>query len=141
MRQTRTIVALAAATIAFAACSDSNAPDMSHVGLYEMVSVDGDPLPVTVYDLPNDMLQVTEGSLTLKANNSFVESVTLVQTIDGVVGPGEPLTCAGHYTRRGNTVTMTSPETDSCAGGSVTGTLSGSTLTVDYDGTTVVFSR
>ena len=141
MRPRHTLLAVAALTFTIAACGDSNAPDMSHVGLYDMLSVDGDPLPVTVYDVPNNMLQVTEGSLALKANNSFVESVTLVQTLDGVVGPGEPLSCTGHYTRRGNTVTMTSPETDSCAGGSVTGTLSGSTLTVDYDGTTVVFSR
>ena len=140
MRPSRVLVAFAA-IFALAGCSDSNAPDTSHIGLYQMVSVDGDPLPATVFDARNNMLQVTEGSLALEANNSFVESVALVQTIDGVVGPGESLSCAGHYTRRGNTVTMTSPETDSCAGGSVTGTLSGSTVTVDYDGTTVVFSR
>jgi hypothetical protein len=36
---------------------------------------------------------------------------------------------------------MTTPETDVCNGQTVTGTLSGTTLTVDYDGTTVVFSR
>ena len=82
MRPRHTLLAVAALTFTIAACGDSNAPDMSHVGLYDMLSVDGDPLPVTVYDVPNNMLQ-----------------------------------------------------------GSVTGTLSGSTLTVEYDGTTVVFSR
>lgn len=142
MRSYATVVALAATLITAAGCgSDSNAPDTSHVGVYDMVSVDGDPLPATVIDFPGYKVVVTDGSLALAANNTFIQSISSIETIDGTDGPVEPTSCAGHYTRKGNTITMTIPETDLCDGQTVAGTLSGTTLTVDYEGTTVVFSR
>ncbi|HWE43779.1 MAG TPA: hypothetical protein VG432_14835 [Gemmatimonadaceae bacterium] len=142
MRSSATVVALAATLLAVAGCGgDSNAPDTSHVGLYDMVSIDGDPLPATVIDMPGYNLQVTQGSLSLNANNTFVESLTSVETIDGTQGPVEAISCPGSYARSGNTITLTTPETDICASQRVIGTLSGSTLTVDYEGTTIVFRR
>lgn len=142
MRRFATCVALAATLVTAAGCgSDANAPDTSHVGRYDMVSIDGDPLPITIFDMPGYMLELTDGSLTLNANNSFVESITTVETVDGTMGSPESVSCPGTYTRSGNTVTLTTPETVACAGQRVTGTLSGRTLAVDYDGTTVVFSR
>lgn len=142
MRSYATVLALAATLVAATGCGgDSNAPDMSHVGRYAMVSIEGDPLPVTIFDMPGYMLELTDGSLTLNANNSSVESITTVETVDGTMGQPESVSCSGTYTRRGNTVTLTTPQTEACAGERVTGTLSGRTLTVDYDGTTVVFSR
>ena len=142
MRRSSSIfLVVAAATFLIAGCGDSNAPDTSHVGRYELVSIDGDPVPVAVVDVPGYTLEVTGGSLTLNANNSFVESVTAIETTDGVPSPLDAIACTGHYTRHGSTLSMTTPETDSCAAQTVTGTLSGSTLTVDYDGTTVVYSR
>ena len=142
MRRYAAVAALAAALIAATGCgSDSNAPDRSHVGLYDMVSIDGDPLPATIFDTPGYTIQVTQGSLALNANNSFVESMTIIETVDGTQGPFESVSCLGSYTRSGSTITLTTPETDSCIGQRVTGTLSGRTVTVDYDGTTIVFSR
>ena len=135
------VAAVTALSFAIAGCGDGNGPDTSHVGVYDMVSVDGDPLPVTVVDEPGYTLEVHDGSMTLNANNSFVESLTLVETNDGVAAPGETIACTGRYTRRGNTITLTTPESDSCSGETAIGTLSGNTLTVDYSGTTVVFSR
>ena len=142
MRMSSTLAALAAIGFTVAACgNDSNAPDRSHVGAYDMVSVDGQPLPVKLIDEPGYVFQVTDGSLTLNSNNTFVEDITSVETIDGTMGPIESIACVGSYTRRGSTITLTRPETDSCFGQRLTGTLSGSTLSVDYDGTTVVYSR
>lgn len=142
MRRHVTVVALAATLLAAAGCgSDSNAPDTSHVGVYDMVSIDGDPLPATVIDVPGYSLQVTDGSLALNPGNRFVESMTTVETIDDVTEPLEAVSCTGTYSRSGNTITLTTPETEFCIGQRVTGTLSGNTLTVDYDGTTIVFSR
>ena len=142
MRSYATVLALAATFLAVTGCgNDSNAPDMSHVGVYDMVSVDGDPLPATIIDMPGYQLVVTQGNLALTANNTFIQSISSIETIDGTDGPLEGIACAGHYTRKGNTITMTTPETDICDGQTVTGTLSGTTLTVDYEGTTVVFSR
>ena len=142
MRTHATVVALTATLLVAAGCgSDSNAPDMSHVGVYDMVSIEGDPLPAAVIEMPGYKLVVTEGNLALTANNTFIESISSIETVDGTEGPLEAVSCAGRYTRKGNTVTLTTPETDICIGQTVTGTLSGSTLTVDYEGTTIVFSR
>ncbi len=142
MRRFATVVALAATLLAAAGCGgDSNAPDRSHVGLYDMASIDGDPLPATIFGMPGYSIQVTQGSLALNANNTSVESITTIETVDGTQGPLESVSCLGSYTRSGSTITLTTPETEACAGQRVTGTLSGRTLTVDYDGTTVVFSR
>lgn len=139
---TTTALALAATLLAAVGCgSDSNAPDTSHLGHYDMVSIDGDPLPATVIDLPGYTLQVTAGGLSLNPNNTFVEGITSMETIDGTQGPLEAVACAGSYTRRGSVITMTTPETAICIGQRVTGTLSGNTITVDYEGTTIVFSR
>lgn len=142
MRKSATAVALTAIGLAVAACgNDSNAPDTSHVGAYEMVSVDGKPLPVTVIDEPGYMLQVTQGSLTLNPGTTFVEELTSIETIDGTMGPLESVVCLGSYTRKGSTITLTTPETDICFGQRVTGALSGTTITVDYGGTTIVYRR
>lgn len=142
MRRYAAVAALAATLLAATGCgSDSNAPDMSHVGLYDMASIDGDPLPATIFDMPGYTIQATQGSLALNANNTFVESITTIETVDGTQGPLESVSCLGSYTRSGSTITLTTPETDSCIGQRVTGTLSGRTVTVDYDGTTIVFSR
>ena len=142
MRSHAAVLALAVTLFAAAGCgSDSNAPDMSHVGLYAMTSVDGDPLPTTVIDMPGYSLQITQGSMALNGNNTFVEGITSVETIDGTAGAPEAVSCLGTYTRSGSTITLTTPETDVCIGLRVTGTLNGRTLTVDYEGTTIVFSR
>lgn len=142
MRNLATSVALAATALAFAGCgSDSNAPDMSHVGHYELLSVDSDPLPVTVLDVPGYVLEVTAGSLALEANNTYVQTITLVETTDGVKGPSDAIACSGRYTRHGSTLTLTTPETDVCVGQTVTGTLNGSDVTIDYDGTKLLFRR
>ena len=144
MRRSSSIVLVAAAALSFAIAGcggDATGPDTNPVGLYDMVSVDGDPLPVTLIDTPGYTLQVTQGSLDLMANYRFVESITTAETVDGVLGPIESTSCLGSYSRSGSTITLTTPETDVCAGQRVTGTLSGTSLTVDYDGTVVVFQR
>jgi hypothetical protein len=143
MRFPRTLLPLVAATLVATACSgDSNAPDNSHVGSYALVSVDNEPLPITLYDDGSVMVALTEGTLALNANNSFTQGITLNGSIDGEAGPPEHLSCSGTYTHSGNSFTLTSVESEGCSGATLTGTRDGNTLTfVDDTGERLIFSR
>lgn len=142
MRNPLRLLALAVATFAFAACgSDSNAPDTSHVGRYALLSIDGDPLPITVDDGTTTTLTLQSGSLTLNAGGTFVQTLDIDVEINGQIAPTQHLSCNGNYTRRGNTINLTAAAGGMCEAGTLTGTLSGNTLTVDDQGSVAVFQR
>ncbi len=143
MRLSRKLFTLAAATLVATACSgDSNAPDNSHVGSYNLVSVDHQPLPITLYDDSTVQVLLTEGTLVLNANNSFTPGITLSGVVSGQPAPPESLSCSGTYTHSGNSFTLTSVESEDCSGATLTGIRDGNTLTfTDESGETLVFSR
>lgn len=137
------LLALASAALLLTACggSDSNAPDNSHVGQYALQSVDGETLPIIIYEDATTLVTLTEGSMTLNANGTFLQSAksTLVQ--NGVPrGPGFE-TCSGTYRKNGNSVTFTSPGSVECAAGTITGTLNANVLTINDEGSVMVFKR
>jgi hypothetical protein len=143
MRFPRTLLSLVAATVVATACSgDSNAPDNSFVGSYGLISVNGEPLPITIIDQPGLTLTLSSGSMILNANNSFTQTITLATVVDGAAAPPEQLSCTGSYTRSGNSFTLTAPASDDCSGDTLTGTRDGNTLTFSDDtGETLVFRR
>jgi hypothetical protein len=143
MRRTTTLLAAAAMALIAAGCSDSTAPkDQAHVGRYGLVSVDGETLPLTLVDDPTLKLTLTEGALTINANSTFTQEVTLDVVANGFPAAPERLSCGGSYTRRGNTFTLTGNETANCSGMTATGVLDGNTMTVSDDqGETLVFRR
>ena len=142
MRFFSTLAGLAVAAALFTGCSgDSNAPDNSHVGHYAMVSVDGDPLPITVEDSPGFAVTLLSGDLVLNANKTFVQSLTLAFTVFGDTEPPETLSCDGRYQRRGNTLTLTTTASDNCEAGTVTATLSDNQVTVAAEGSEIIFRR
>ena len=77
----------------------------------------------------------------MRSYATFVESQTSIETIDDTGSPAEAMSCSGTYSRNGSTITMTTPETKSCVGQHVIGTLTGSTRTLDHEGTTIAFRR
>lgn len=129
MRRRHLLPSLVAALALLAGCSDSNAPTTSHVGIYALTSLNSHALPATVFDNGVYRFDVTTGSLDLAQNNTFVESVTIVEYESGVASPPTAMVCTGSYSRSGNTITLTANTTDLCDG-SITATLSGSTLTI-----------
>lgn len=144
MRIHSTLVALATAAFVATGCGgDSTGPKpLSHVGRYALLSVDGETLPLTLYDDPTLKLTVTEGALTLSANNSFTQEVKIEVIANGFPAPPELLSCGGSYQRNGNSFTLTSTATDNCDAGTSTGTLNNNTLTIaDEGGSTLVFQR
>ena len=134
---------LLAAAVAVAGCGgDSNAPaPTDHVGLYALESLDGAAPPITLADFTDYVVVLSEGSVMLAPTNQFVTSFTLEEKSSGVTTTSTVFACAGTYRRAGNTITMTTRETADCSAGTVAATLDGHALTVNDQGSVMVFRR
>jgi hypothetical protein len=129
--------ALASVAIALAlvACGDSTGPtEASIAGTYNLQSVNGLSVPLTVFQFGEDKLEITAGSLTLHANNTFSSQLTMRITEDGEVVT-ESDSATGTYTRNGNSLVFAAD------GETITGTISGNTITVSDDGLVLVFVK
>lgn len=115
--------------LAVAACSDSNAPERSHVGSYDLESVNGDRVPSTLFELGSYRIDLTAGALTLAANNTFTNSFSFIEYENGAPVSSQGIVCTGSYARNGSTITLTVTPTQNCDG-TVTGTFAGSTITL-----------
>lgn len=118
-------VALATAVISTTACGkDDKSPtdnggDNSIVGNYALTSVDGESLPVTVYDGFADVdgqqvaitIDLTAGTMNVKSNGTFTGSLTLNFSVDGGQAQSESLPVSGNYSVSGSTITFT-PDDD-----------------------------
>lgn len=135
----RRLLATLALTSALVGCGDDDGPSgsASIAGNYVLQSIDGDPVPSTIIQLPDYLLEVTQGSLTVNANNTWSASVTFREDDDGTITV-ETDTDGGTYTRTNNSVSFTSTQ----GGVDAAGSISGSTLTVtDEDGFVYIFRR
>jgi hypothetical protein len=143
MRRTTTLLAAAAMAIITTGCTDSTGPDiLARVGRYRLVSVNGEPLPLTLVGDVTFRVTLTDGGLRLNANSTFTQDVTLDVASTGLPAAPKRLVCGGTYRRSGNAFTMTGNETEDCSGMTATGVLDGNTLTVSDDqGETLVFRR
>lgn len=145
MHGRRRAVTLALCALALAACGGgdkSTGPGGSIAGTYTMQTVNGSAPPVTIFQVGTDKVEVTGGSVTMNADNTFSGVTSIRETSGGEALPVETFTCTGTYTRSGSAVTFTEPETDDC-GGSYPGTWSnGNTLTVNFaPGLQAVFKK
>ena len=124
----RTLFAVATA-LALAGCSDSNAPNAHLDGLYELQTINGELLPVTVFELDTYHIDVVAGDIVFVPNGTFVQSLTTQDFDTGVAGLMTAIACTGRYQVRGSVVTLTANVTPDCEG-TITGTISGSKLTI-----------
>lgn len=116
-------------------------PKVSLAGTYALSTVDGQILPIVVED-PDLKLELLSGSLSIDGTGRFTESVRLRLTFPGQPPEVVPVSCAGTYTRSGNTLTLTQPETDECIADTSTAVWDGrGTITVNHDDTIVVYKR
>ncbi|HEX8849775.1 MAG TPA: hypothetical protein VF761_09620 [Gemmatimonadaceae bacterium] len=112
-----------------AACSDSNAPNAHLDGVYELQTIDGAPLPVTVFEVGTYRLDLVAGDILFAPSGTFIQSLTTQDFDAGVAGTPTVIACSGRYKVSGSTVTLTANVTPTCEG-SVTATISGSKLTI-----------
>jgi len=140
----RRLVTLALAAFSLAACGGSDkpaGPSASIAGTYTLQTVNGRSLPSTIFQVGNDKLEVTGGSVTMNENETFSGVTALRETVEGVVDDYSA-SCTGTYTRTGSTVAFAEAESDDC-GGNYSGTwTSGNTLTVTFaPGIVAVFKK
>jgi hypothetical protein len=137
MRTLSRLFAIATLT-AFAGCGgDSTSPkNIDPVGTWQLVSVDGNPLPAQLESGDVEVtLEIVSGTLLVNDGGTFtghelyrhtVGSSTLTQSLDYV----------GFYTRSNDAVAF--QETD---GTSYAGAISGNRMTIAYDWGTFVYQR
>ena len=142
MRASSTLIAAATAALLATGCGDSTSPKANEfAGRYSLFSFDGSTLPLTLYEDQTIKLTLQSGALTLNTDKTFVEEIHIDVAANGFPSPAELLTCNGTFVRSGNSFTMTSTASNQCEAGTVTGVLSGKTLTVDDQGQVLVFKR
>ena len=142
MRALRPFLAATFALV-LAGCGDSSTgPRTDHLGVYDLTSVDGQPLPAVILDDGTNYVAVSAGDMTLGPSNRAIATLTLDIGTGTRPPMSEGFVCMGTHSRSGNTVTITLPESSSCAASTLTATLDGRTLTVsDESGETLVYTK
>jgi hypothetical protein len=131
----RSLVSLLFLAVTASACGGDSGtgPKATLPGSYNMTTVNTNPVPVIVYQDATYKLELVSGTFVVADNGTYTESVVIRET-DSTGPLVTPIACPGTYTRSGNTLSLTEPESDNC-GGTYTGTWDGkSTVTVDYGG-------
>ena len=100
----RRFACLTIAFLALAACGDSTGPE-SVAGRYNLVSVNGMPLPVVVVQVLDNKFELTAGHIQLNADLTCSVSITAEVTTDGDVTTET----------EGDTCTWSQTGTDDCA--------------------------
>lgn len=136
---------LAGLALSLLACDDDDddpvGPDTSIAGTYALISIASQPLPATLFQDATMQIQVTTGQLILTTSDSWVGSVTVVTTSNGVPST-QTLDAGGTFTMSGNVITFTDESDQS----TFTGTRNGDQITATLEvmpGTSspVVFER
>lgn len=123
MKRCLSVVSLVVAL--FSVACGSTEPKVNIYGTYTLKTVNGSSLPAVIYQDLSGKIEITDGSFTLKSDNTFTDFGTFRVTQSGstqstAVGGG------GTFSRNGNDVTFIYSDGSSNDYGS----LSGNTLTV-----------
>jgi hypothetical protein len=124
------------------ACDDGPTdPQASVRGTYQLQDIDGAALPATLFETVDGELQITSGTMVLRSDNSYVETLELRAVYDD--GTTETATNIenGTYSLAGGTVTFTVPASLTTEGYSYSGEVSGRTLSYDAGGAILTFRR
>jgi hypothetical protein len=131
----RLVLALSAASLL--ACGDSSGPDFSSaVGTWSLVTVNGSPLPYTVFLVqPSYRFEILSDVFVAAENGTYTETATTRETESGTVTTTTE-TFTGTWSQTNNTVTITDSD-----GVVSTATISGNTITLSEPGLVAVFQR
>src|SRR5262245_21026880 len=132
LRMRITVIALLCGTLSLAACDDSHDPTVvpnALTGVFVLQTVNGASVPAVVVDSANPALRLdaVSGSITINANNTFVDVTVFRQTLRGVVST-RTVTCAGTYTVVGTVFEFVETTTVVDCGRIFTGVVLGTTL-------------
>jgi hypothetical protein len=135
----RTTLKAGMIAVSLAACSgDSTGPDLDELaGEYILFTINGQSLPVIVDQFGNDIVEITQGSVSLESNGTFDDVTQLRITQSGVVTTEVDVT-QGTWEAVGTTVTFRPTD----GSGTYTMTWDGQLrLTQLFQGFTLVYER
>ncbi|CAN5837201.1 hypothetical protein BH23GEM6_BH23GEM6_24240 [soil metagenome] len=120
-----------------AACGDGGPtdPTQSAVGTYTLVQVNG-ALPALLEQFPEGRVDVVSGTLRLRGDRTYTETVNLQFTPSTGVVQTFPATENGTFTVTGSTVQFQTSDGDTYSG-----TLSGNTLSYNVDGFSATYQK
>ena len=123
--------------VALLACGadGSTNPGASIAGAYSLTTVNGAPLPFVVQQAGTYKYEITADTYTLAAGGTWTEVRADRTTSNGAVTTSTK-TDAGVWSRNGTSITLTST-----ANGTLSGTVSGNTLSLSSAGNTMVFTK
>lgn len=129
---------LLAWSAAGSAC-DSSVPEdygeRAYAGRYDLVSVEGSPLPYLISRDGSDRLELTGGNVRMRSDHTFSASLAFKVTASGLFGSSSE-TESGHYELTGTSIRLTYRD-----GTTDSGLLLGDTLIVDWSGFSLVFRK
>ena len=126
------------ALVTLAACasdSSTNTGPASVAGTYTLRTINGSPLPYTLFDFGGDKYEITAGAITLGAGGTWTQSGADRMT-EGASVVTSTFTATGTYTLAGNVITLVSPGT-----GIVTGSVDSGRMSLTQDGVIEVFTK
>jgi hypothetical protein len=131
----RLILALAA--VSLFGCGDSSGPGVSSaVGTWNLVSIDGDPLPYTFLQIGTSYRgEILSDRIVASANGTFTETLTIRETENGTVTTTTE-TDTGTWTQNNAAVTITYSD-----GSGSTAAISGNVITSNVQGTVFIYHR
>lgn len=120
--------------LTLAACGDATGPT-SIVGLYSLQTVNGETLPVTVFQDATERFEILGGRVSLNGDGTFSDATDFRYT-SGQTVLTDTETATGTYVETGNNITFNVSD-----GGSYSMAVSGRTLTQVLEGITLVYRR
>ena len=126
------------ALVTLAACasdSSTNTGPASVAGTYTLRTINGSPLPYTLFDFGGDKYEITAGAITLGAGGTWTQSGADRMT-EGASVVTSTFTATGTYTLAGNVITLVSPGT-----GIVSGSVDSGRMSLTQDGVIEVFTK
>ena len=118
-----------------ASCGDSSGPRIeSHVGEYQLTTINGGGLPAIVFSSPAGRITINSATMSLRQDRSYRE-VRNYSAVDGA-GQSTPFTESedGQYSIVGSQITFSIPESGGNAGFSFSGAVSGGVIEYTFDG-------
>lgn len=127
-------IVLAVAIISLPACGSDDVTGPGDgtsavAGSYALTTINGDELPVTVFESIGQRVEVVAGNLSIRADGTFVLDAEVQVTTDGQSETVSDST-AGSWTLSGNLLTLDYDLAGLCTD---TGTWSGDRITIEAD--------
>lgn len=139
----RYIMALAVLGLAACGGSDSTAPDpgQAAVGSYTLSQVNGTNVPMVYYQNTAGHVDITSGTISLRADHSFTETVNITTVYTS--GGSQPTTAVtnGTFSVTGTQVTFTVPAQGTDPAFSYTGAVAAGVVSYTYEGDSFKYQK